>query len=838
MKRTYLLGLIALLATFLFLSNALAQNYTQWRLPEGAKARFGKGWINDIEFSPSGDLVSVATTIGVWTYDVHTGNEVNLFTGDMSGANAIAYTSDGRTLAAAHWNRTVGLWDVNNFLPNAPYFTFTGHPGPIYAVAISPNGRMIASGGADKSSREEFEPSGLIRIWDLQTKELRPILRYNSAVSTIAFSSNNRWIAGGSGDGTIKVWDAGSGKPIHEFKIHKKSVWKVDFSPDSKWLLSVDLDGTCLLTNLVPPYDKSATLKQHGTLIYAASFSPNNGNNGYTFATGSADKRIRLWKTSANNNAELLPDNPPLDGHNDSVWILAFSKDGQNMASGSLDGTVRLWDLNLRIERLKLTGHTGGIKALAYTEDNRILACGTGLDGILRLWDAGTSGQLSTLLDHAGLNEAVTFSSDGRTLASGGSEDQTILLSDVNKILNTDLTDNSLLHTLTGNRDGITALALSSPARDPRSSSVPNRLVSGGKDARIHFLDVATGQKLRTPTSVESTVTALTFDPTNKSFFSGEENGTVREWNALSGMEQFNFRSSFNAITALAFSPFPRFLAIGDEMGKIRLLDFAEEREKYIFTQHTRKITSLVFAEDGDILVSGSEDGTILLWDMTEAPLNIEGQNTDPQQDDTTADPPTEEQTATSKTPQQIAKKALASTVALTVLEANGKPSGYGSGFFVRPGHIATNHHVIKQSTRIYFKLVGKETTYWVEDIVATDPTHDLALLRVSSVNIPVLSLANSDSVQIGETVYIVGNPRGWEGTISDGIVSSIRGEGNNKWIQTTAPISPGNSGGAVLNSRGEVIGVATLSYEADYAQNLNFAVPSNYLNALLSEVR
>ena len=223
---------------------------------------------------------------------------------------------------------------------------------------------------------------------------------------------------------------------------------------------------------------------------------------------------------------------------------------------------------------------------------------------------------------------------------------------------------------------------------------------------------------------------------------------------------------------------------------------------------------------------------------MNEAPLNIEEQNGASQQDQTNAETNTEQWTTTPQTPQQIAEKALASTVALTALEANGEPSGYGSGFFVHPGHIATNHHVIERATRIYFKLVGKETTYWVEDIVATDPTHDLALLRVSSVNIPVLSLANSDSVQIGENVYVVGNPRGWEGTISDGIVSSIRGEGNNKWIQTTAPVSPGNSGGAVLNSRGEVIGVATLSYRADYAQNLNFAVPSNYLKALLREVR
>ena len=838
MKKVYPLGFTVLLTALLFQSNIFAQDYTQWRLPEGAKARYGKGWINDIEFSPSGDLISVATTIGVWTYDVHTGKEVNLFTGNMGGANAISYTSDGTILAAAHWNRTVGLWDVNSDLPTTPRFTFPSHPGPIYAVAISPNNRIVASGGADRSNRGNAEPNGLIKMWDLQTKELLPILPYNSPVSTLAFSPNSRWIAGGSGDGTIRVWDAGTGDLIHEFNDHTESVWKVDFSPDSKWLLSVSLDGRGFLKNLVHSGEKSIPLEENGTFsIYAASFSPDEEDNGYTFATGSGNKRIQLWKMQTNNDNQLSPDNFSLTGHNDSVWILAFSKDGQNLASGSLDGTVRLWDLDLRRERIKIAGHTGGIKALAYTEDNRLLACGTGLDGILRLWDAGTSGQLSTLLDHANLNKAIAFSSDGKTLASAGSEDDTILLSDVTQTFNSNLED-SPIHSLIGNQHGITALALSSPIRDPRSPSVPNRLASGGKDARIHLLDVTTQSELTILRGAESTITTLTFDPTSTSIFSGEDNGTVREWNALTGIERFNFKSSFSAITALALSPNSRFLAVGDEIGKIRLFDFAEQRQTFILTQHTRKITALVFAKDDNTLFSGSEDGTILLWNMSEVPLNIEEQNGTSQQDETNTEINMEQRTTTQQTPQQIAQTALASTVALTSLDANGNRSGYGSGFFVRPGYIATNHHVIQRATRIYFKLVGEETTYWVEDIVATDPTHDLALLRVSSVNIPVLSLANSDSVQIGETVYIVGNPRGWEGTISDGIVSSIRGEGNNRWIQTTAPISPGNSGGAVLNSRGEVIGVATLSYEADYAQNLNFAVPSNYLQTLLSEVR
>ena len=145
-------------------------------------SRYGKGWINDIEFSPDANFISVATTIGVWTYDVHTGRAVNLFTGNMSGANAISYASNGSILAAAHWDRKVRLWDVSQTLPEALYHTFDENPGPIYTVAISPNGRMVASGGADRPRRGNRESGGLIRIWDLQTRELRPILRYNATV--------------------------------------------------------------------------------------------------------------------------------------------------------------------------------------------------------------------------------------------------------------------------------------------------------------------------------------------------------------------------------------------------------------------------------------------------------------------------------------------------------------------------------------------------------------------------------------------------------------------------------------------------------------------------------
>ena len=216
------------------------------------------------------------------------------------------------------------------------------------------------------------------------------------------------------------------------------------------------------------------------------------------------------------------------------------------------------------------------------------------------------------------------------------------------------------------------------------------------------------------------------------------------------------------------------------------------------------------------------------MWDPNAASSNSRTSNTKTQQ-------PSRKLKTTAKGDIQ---KALDATVSLVTQDRNGKELDRGSGFFVHPSYIATNYHVIEDATPTHFRLVGKEAAYWVDRVAARDPSHDLALLKVSDVNVSELSLGNSDKVQIGEEIYAVGDPRGWEGTVSDGIVSGIRGEGNNKWIQITAPISPGNSGGPVLNSKGEVIGIVSRGYQGDYAQNLNFAVPSNYLKTLLSEVR
>ncbi len=181
----------------------------------------------------------------------------------------------------------------------------------------------------------------------------------------------------------------------------------------------------------------------------------------------------------------------------------------------------------------------------------------------------------------------------------------------------------------------------------------------------------------------------------------------------------------------------------------------------------------------------------------------------------------------------QFAEDALAATVYLEMTDAQVLPISYGSGFFVSQEHIVTNYHVIAGAAHGTAKIVGKTRRYLIQGIVAIDVDNDLALLQVTIPGVKPLRLGDNDKVRIGDQVYVAGSPKGLEGTFSDGIISRIsRGE-DKEYLQMTAPISPGSSGGPVLNSEGKVIGVAFMTIEG--GQNLNFAIPSKYVKALLN---
>ena len=180
-----------------------------------------------------------------------------------------------------------------------------------------------------------------------------------------------------------------------------------------------------------------------------------------------------------------------------------------------------------------------------------------------------------------------------------------------------------------------------------------------------------------------------------------------------------------------------------------------------------------------------------------------------------------------------LAKKARPAVLLLVVSDANGKEIATGTGFLVSSdGKLITNHHVIEDAASAIAKAENGGL-FPVEGVLADDPKNDLVLLKLEGKDLPFLLLGESDKIEVGTRIAVIGSPLGLEGTLSEGIVSAVREDENEgRLIQITAAISPGSSGSPVLNTSGEAIGVATALIRS--GQALNFAVPVSIAKGLL----
>lgn len=183
------------------------------------------------------------------------------------------------------------------------------------------------------------------------------------------------------------------------------------------------------------------------------------------------------------------------------------------------------------------------------------------------------------------------------------------------------------------------------------------------------------------------------------------------------------------------------------------------------------------------------------------------------------------------QSPRELAKLGFKSVVLLAMNDSNGQPLCIASGFFVSEDIVATNAHVIEDAGSGSAKLVGQEQTFQILGTLAVDRHADLALLKVAG-KAPSLRLSRGPVPTVGDNVYVIGNPLGLEGTFSEGIVSGVRKAGTDSILQMTAPISPGSSGGPVMDAAGEVVGVAVATFKE--GQNINLAVPVTYLERML----
>ena len=350
MKNMLLLILTVLFTIFAVAPNTFAQDYTTWHLPEGAKARLGKGWITEIAYSPDGTRLAVASSIGIWIYDAETGEELDLLSGHTGEGTSVSFSPDGNRLASGSL-REIRLWDANT---GRHLHTLTGHTDSVNSVSFSPDGNVLASGSWDAT----------IRLWDANTgRHLHTLTGHTDSVFSVSFSPDGNVLASGSWE-EIRLWDANTGLHLRTLTGHTGSVFSVSFSPNGNVLASGSSDGTTLLWELTPSATSNATL----SLSPASAHSPPIGEQltfslkiadaenvaGYQ-ATVSYDTAALRYVEGA--NGDYLPSGaffiPPIVEGN-TVTLAASSLAGESDGDGTL-ATLTFEILAVKASTVRLT---------------------------------------------------------------------------------------------------------------------------------------------------------------------------------------------------------------------------------------------------------------------------------------------------------------------------------------------------------------------------------------------------------------------------------------------------------------------------------------------------
>jgi RNA polymerase sigma factor (sigma-70 family) len=510
------------------------------------------------------------------------------------------------------------------------------HGQAINALAYSKDGKTLVSASLDQT----------VSLWELPSgKELRRLAGHTDYVTCVALSPDGKVVASGAKD--FRLWDAATGKELHRsLPACAGAIWGADFSPDGKLVAY----GTCgpAFTALVevievPTGKRVAALS---TTVPVGGDSPHNcagqvafAPDGKTLASAGYDNVVRLWDVAA------AKETAQLSGHTLPVLAVAFSPDGKSVASGSYDGTARLWDVATGKETRKLnvdSGNNHGVTGVAFSPDSKLLAACTTASRVVRVYDVATGKETHTLA--GGRFRCVAFSPDGKALAAGDGN---------NAIRLWEMPGGKATRPAEPHHSGVHCIALSPDGKtmaagttfktvylwDVATGRPPRRLegheqgvypvayspdgkhvASGSRDGTARVWDTATGKELHKFLGYDSPrdpdgvwVYGLSFAPDGKRLAGACHDGLVRVWNLGAGQEAARCEKQNGFAWGVAFSPDGKHLvSCGDDA--VRLWNAGTGKEVRVLAEGSR-YEAVAFSPDGRLVAAGTKDGGVRLID-------------------------------------------------------------------------------------------------------------------------------------------------------------------------------------------------------------------------------